>query len=49
MFKNNKKGEIGMKKLIFLGLLAFSVFGVAEPSRDERGVLFMSEEEWTEF
>ena len=49
MFKNNKKGEIGMKKLIFLGLLAFSVFGVAEPYKDERGVLFMSEEEWTEF
>ena len=49
MFKNNKKGEIGMKKLIFLGLLAFSVFGVAEPYKDERGVLFMSEEEWIKF
>ena len=49
MFKNNKKGEIGMKKLILLGLLAFSVFGVAEPYKDERGVLFMSEEEWIKF
>ena len=38
-----------MKKLILLGLLVFSVFGVAEPYRDERGVLFMSEEEWIEF
>ena len=38
-----------MKKLILLGLLAFSAFGIAEPYRDERGVLFMSEEEWTEF
>ena len=38
-----------MKKLILLGLLAFSVFGVAEPYRDERGVLFMSEEEWIKF
>ena len=38
-----------MKKLILLGLLAFSAFGIAEPYRDERGVLFMSEKEWTEF
>ena len=38
-----------MKKIILLGLLVFSVFGVAEPYRDERGVLFMSEEEWIEF
>ena len=38
-----------MKKLILLGLLAFSAFGIAEPYRDERGVLFMSEEEWVRF
>lgn len=38
-----------MKKLILLGLLAFSAFGIAEPYRDERGVLFMSEEEWGRF
>ena len=35
-----------MKKLVLLGLLAFSALGIAEPYRDERGVLFMSEEEW---
>ena len=38
-----------MKKLVLLGLLVFSVFVTAEPYRDERGVLFMSEEEWIEF
>ena len=38
-----------MKKLILLGLLAFSALGIAEPYRDERGVLFMSEEEWVKF
>ena len=38
-----------MKKLILLGLLAFSILGVAEPYSDERGVLFMSEEEQIKF
>lgn len=38
-----------MKKLVLLGLLAFSALGIAEPYRDERGVLFMSEEEWVKF
>ena len=38
-----------MKKLVLLGLLAFSALGIAEPYRDERGVLFMSEKEWVKF
>ena len=38
-----------MKKLIILGLLAFTILGIAKPYRDNRGVLFMSEEEWIKF
>ena len=38
-----------MKKLIMLGLLAFTMLGIAEPYRDNRGVLIMSEDEWVKF
>ena len=38
-----------MKKFIMLGLLAFTMLGIAEPSKDSRGVLFMSEDEWIKF
>ncbi len=38
-----------MKKFITLGLLIFTMLGIAEPSRDSRGVLFMDEDEWVKF
>ncbi|NWO19867.1 hypothetical protein [Leptotrichia sp. oral taxon 223] len=38
-----------MKKLIMLGLLTFTMLGIAEPYKDNRGVLFMNEDEWVKF
>ncbi len=38
-----------MKKFITLAWLLFAAFGIAEPYRDSRGVLFMNEDEWVKF